>query len=59
MDSAPPVVVTARITGDAESLPLRELEEELTREMLAAADALEFEKAAYIRDQLKALQKKG
>ena len=36
-----------------------ELIQELTREMLAAADALEFEKAAYIRDQLKSLQKKG
>ena len=58
-DSASPVVRSTTITGDAESLPLRELEEELTREMLAAADALEFEKAAYIRDQLKALQKKG
>ncbi len=58
-DSASPVVRSPTITGDAESLPLRELEEELTREMLAAADALEFEKAAYIRDQLKALQKKG
>ena len=34
-----------------------EIIEELTREMLAAADALEFEKAAYIRDQLKSLQK--
>ena len=58
-DSASSVVRSPTITGDAESLPLRELEEELTREMLAAADALEFEKAAYIRDQLKALQKKG
>ena len=36
-----------------------ELIEELTREMIAAADALEFEKAAYIRDQLKSLRKKG
>ena len=58
-DSASPVVRSPTITGDEESIPLRELEEELTREMLAAADALEFEKAAYIRDQLKALQKKG
>ena len=30
-----------------------ELVEELTREMLAAADALEFERAAYLRDQLR------
>ena len=36
-----------------------ELIEELTREMLAAADALEFEKAAYLRDQLKKLRKKS
>ena len=33
-----------------------ELIEELTREMLAAADALEFEKAAYIRDQLRKIR---
>ena len=33
-----------------------EIIEELTREMLAAADALEFEKAAYIRDQLRKIR---
>ena len=33
------------------------LVEELTREMLEAADRLEFERAAYLRDQLKALKK--
>ena len=33
-----------------------ELVEELKREMFAAAEALEFEKAAYLRDQLKALK---
>ena len=31
---------------------------ELTGEMLAAAEALEFERAADLRDQIKALQKK-
>ena len=36
-----------------------EIIEELTREMLAAADALEFEKAAYIRDQLKKFKTAG
>ena len=31
--------------------------EELTREMLEAADNLEFERAAYLRDQIKELKK--
>ncbi len=35
-----------------------ELLAELTRDMLEAADALEFERAAYLRDQIKALKKK-
>ena len=30
---------------------------ELTREMLEAADNLEFERAAYLRDQIAALKK--
>ncbi len=34
-----------------------ELLAELTRDMLEAADALEFERAAYLRDQIKALKK--
>ena len=33
--------------------------EELTREMLEAADNLEFERAAYLRDQIKELKKSG
>ncbi len=33
--------------------------EELTRDMLQAADNLEFERAAYLRDQIKELKKKG
>ena len=32
---------------------------ELTRDMLAAADNLEFERAAYLRDQIKELKAKG
>ena len=35
-----------------------ELLEELTRDMLKAADNLEFEHAAYLRDQIKALKRK-
>ena len=36
-----------------------ELIAELTRDMLEAADNLEFERAAYLRDQIKALKKKS
>ncbi len=36
----------------------RELLETLTREMLEAADNLEFERAAYLRDQIKELKRK-
>ena len=36
-----------------------EVLEELTREMLEAADNLEFERAAYLRDQIKELKKSG
>ena len=36
-----------------------EVLEELTREMLEAADNLEFERAAYLRDQIKELKKIG
>ncbi len=36
----------------------RVLLEELTRDMLQAADNLEFERAAYLRDQIKELKKK-
>ena len=48
---------------DLQKLGLTETEtqslvEELTREMLAAAEALEFERAAELRDNLRALQKK-
>ena len=41
----------------AETQPLAELLAEMTREMLEAADDLEFERAAYIRDKIKALKK--
>jgi excinuclease UvrABC nuclease subunit len=37
----------------------RELLAELQREMLEAADRLEFERAAYLRDQIKELERKA
>ena len=37
---------------------LKKIIEELTVEMLAAADRLDFEKAALLRDQIKMLRKK-
>jgi excinuclease ABC subunit B len=36
-----------------------QLLEELTRDMLVAADNLEFERAAYLRDQIRQLKKQG
>jgi excinuclease ABC subunit B len=33
--------------------------DDLRREMMEAADALEFERAAYLRDQIKSLTKEG
>lgn len=46
-------LMVAETTGDADVLEvIRELEEE----MLAAAEALQFEKAAILRDQIKALK---
>ena len=41
--------------GDASR---RELVAELTREMLEAADRLEFERAAYLRDEIESLKAK-
>lgn len=41
---------------DAESRDERELLEEMTRQMLEAADNLEFERAAYLRDEIKAIK---
>lgn len=41
-----------------QSLNPNELIAELTRDMLEAADNLEFERAAYLRDQIKELKKK-
>ncbi|MGN0832525.1 MAG: excinuclease ABC subunit UvrB [Kiritimatiellia bacterium] len=38
-------------------LPSDQLLEELTRDMLEAADNLEFERAAYLRDQIKEIKK--
>ncbi len=48
--------VGAESKGDA---PLSELVAELTREMLEAADNLEFERAAYLRDQIAELKGKA
>ena len=44
---------------DAPGASEAELLEELTREMLEAADALEFERAAYLRDRIAELKQKG
>ncbi len=55
---------TDKAAARAQNLPRpdemdpNELLAELTRDMLEAADALEFERAAYLRDQIKALKKK-
>ena len=48
-DSARPAAGEAELSGAA-------LEAELTREMLEAADNLEFERAAYLRDKIKELR---
>jgi excinuclease ABC subunit B len=50
-------VVAAGHGATARSDDPRELVAELTREMLEAADNLEFERAAYLRDQIAALKK--
>ena len=42
--------------ADAEGLTGAELVAELKREMLEAAERLEFERAAYLRDQIKRLE---
>jgi excinuclease ABC subunit B len=44
--------------GGAGGLSKEELVEELKREMLEAAEKLEFERAAYLRDQIKRLRQK-
>ncbi len=51
----------AQRRGDLEdaSTNTRVLLEELTRDMLQAADNLEFERAAYLRDRIKELKKKS
>ena len=50
--SAAPVLEPGAATRD-------QLLEELTRDMLVAADNLEFERAAYLRDQIRQLKKQG
>lgn len=52
-DSTP----SAALGGDALNMPLSDLLAEMTKEMLEAADKLEFEKAAYLRDKIKELKK--
>ena len=53
-------VSVANITGAAgEPATGAELIAEMTREMLEAADRLEFERAAYLRDQIASLKKKA
>ena len=44
--------------GGRISAPEEETIQELTRDMLEAADNLEFERAAYLRDRIKALKRK-
>ena len=45
--------------GKGSIAPIDELVAELTKDMLEAADKLEFERAAYLRDKIKELKKKG
>jgi excinuclease ABC subunit B len=47
---------TARIAESAEGLSLSELLAELTQEMEEASSALEFERAALLRDQITELK---
>lgn len=47
------------VSTDSSETSRTELLEELTRDMLEAADNLEFERAAYLRDQIKALKKES
>ena len=51
-----PAPATAMPARDADA---GEVLEELTREMLEAADNLEFERAAYLRDQIAELKGKN
>ena len=51
-------VGTPRIEKSAHDTSPEELIAELTRDMLEAADNLEFERAAYLRDQIKKLKRK-
>jgi excinuclease ABC subunit B len=43
----------------SESVSTKELVAELTKEMLEAADELDFERAAYLRDQIKEIKKEA
>jgi len=46
-------------TSQLPNSPTSQLLEELTRDMLEAADRLEFERAAYLRDQIAQIKKRG
>ena len=46
-------------SSSVSGLPSSDLIAELTRDMLEAADNLEFERAAYLRDQIKEMKGKG
>ena len=52
---AAPATSGAKVTEDDSAALIAEL----TKDMLEAADNLEFERAAYLRDQIKELKKKG
>ena len=52
---AAPATSSAKVTEDDSAALIAEL----TKDMLEAADNLEFERAAYLRDQIKELKKKG
>ena len=44
--------------GTRDGIPVADIVAELERDMLKAADDLEFERAAYLRDQIKKLKGK-
>ena len=55
-DKAKPRAVASGAEATGKTVDQAELVAELTREMLEAADNLEFERAAYLRDQIKELK---
>ena len=51
--------ITSMLNDDGSKTDERDLVAELTKEMLEAADKLEFEKAAYLRDQIAKIKGKN